>query len=279
MNYYNELFKREGTLLLDIWNYIIADETDRTIKTILLVLFTLSLISTLYIVVKHTAGHDPKFGTAGFWIAVSVCTLGLGAIVIACVFRFAEKHKNYMYPYKAEPYLFLPAWVSVVSYYILHIKQFDTVKDKLLISQLAGLSMFLLLMIANLFSNSNSAVNFLVPGKQKIDSAIKYVSADLERRKRAGMRSENVYELEGEKVCLKTIRSKELKKYLLVNEIYSDCLYKEYRKYDGSKFKVAELESMYIPKIYDCIAGLLIWMVVTTPYLSKVMEQLISILW
>lgn len=278
MNYYLEMCKSIISSINKIWNYMTSGETNATIRGMLWVLVCVSLISMIQIIMMSNHDHDPRFGTVWFWVTISMCTFGMGAIVIKCVDSVMKSPRVYKRPATHWAHLFLPTMMSVLFYFVFQTDIIPLLNGNIILPELTGLAMFLYLILENFLTTSNKSINFELPDNHKVYRLLGLIASSAQRRERALSKAATVYEYDGEKILLKRISPKELNKYLLIKEDDADFISKEYLRYDGSTFRVAEIEGLYIPKVYDCLAGLLIWLMVTTPYFSTVLVRVCSIL-
>ena len=278
MNYYLEMYKSIISSINKIWNYMVSVEMNATFRIMIWVLVCVSLISLIQIVMMSNDKHDPRFGTVWFWVAISICTFGIGAIVIKCADSIMKSPRVFKRPAAHWAHLFLPTMLSVLSYFVFQTEIFHFLNGTIILPELIGLAMFVYLILENLLTTSNKSINFELPDNPNVDPLLKIIAGSLTERELALSKSTIIYKFRGDRIPVKRISPKELTRYLLLKEEEADCIYKEYLRYDGSTFRVAELENLYIPKLYDCLAGLLIWLMITTPYFSTVLTRVCNTL-
>lgn len=78
-----------------------------------------------------------------------------------------------------------------------------------------------------------------------------------------------------EKIRLDILSKETMDESLLLDENQCNLLIRKYRKPTGETIKVVELGGNTVTKVYCCLAGKMLMVLVTTPYIPYVMESFI----
>ncbi|MCR5502309.1 MAG: hypothetical protein K6F53_04830 [Lachnospiraceae bacterium] len=243
MDYYRRMLFTMISLLKELGSRLLSDDSDHLIRCAVLLLGSVFLFAAIRMLLIRAGGVDPRYGTVAFWIVSSAFTFGIAAIAFLLTEAFPDRPGVHRRPRQVMKYLILPSYMSVCFFYILRLTPLSA--DALVFSELIGLVTFVYLIASVILSDSEPAMYFEMDDNEKAQ---------------------------------RSIPPEELKRYLLIKESEDQFLHREYMKYDGSILRVIEIESTVFHKICDCLAGLLIWIMATTPYVPWSLERIIRAL-
>ncbi len=234
MSYYRNLYHSISVEAGAFWKDLV-NNGNTALRWSVWILMGLSLVCMVRILILPFGRKDLRYGTVVFWLVFSVFTAGVGAILFVGADLLLKCPRVYKRPRRILGNVIVPAVTSYTAYVLLTSEYLQvSEKNSAAWAELTGLAVVLLTILKVLLTKNNRSY-FRFP---------------------------------------KPFRSEALKRYLLLEEEDGIFVWKRYLRFDDATFRLAEVQGLYLPKLYDCLAGILLWVMLTTPYLAGLFIRL-----
>lgn len=276
MEYYLKLIENIQNVFMDLIDCI--NGTESYGGRILLGLYVYVNIVLVTRILKITnAGKDTRVGTGAFWIVLSILTGGIGGVILIAIDKVCP-NRVFKRPFHSIGYLVFPTLVtlllSVASYY-----QWIEIEIDYSLALLGGILSFFVEYFIIFFQKQNRRMSIVLGRPQSIqeDAWVIGNNVGIREKIQSGKDGRVTVRIRDADVPFVSISQKELDKYLLIGEYRTASLIRKYIKANGETFCVLELESLVPAKLCSSLAGLMILIGLTTPYIPIALQSVLHI--
>ena len=220
-------------------------------------------------------GKDTNIGTAIFWVIFVVFTFGFGTVIFQII-ENVTYNRVYKRNFLKAFFIILPTAVTALATILFY--------DRLAFfgygnafPTMVGMTYSLMQTLAVILFLNNKRICIQIPenvNEADFVNAIgnsKNVCRTLKKNKDMYLKLARTEE----KIRLDILSKETMDESLLLDENQCNLLIRKYRKPTGETIKVVELGGNTVTKIYCCLAGMMLMVLVTTPYIPYVIESFI----
>lgn len=269
MNYYLNIIKETSHSCERLLETLMDTEKALSFSiTIIVFILTISIALIVRLGMISSHGQDTRICTVPFLIVTTICSFGIAGI--ACWILEARKENRinartyHSWPYLIFPFLasFIFALMSACSSNGMNIDIYTAI----FIGMIATIAEIILISV---LPDNKPIYVFLPDSYEQIKEYISLIESDSDFRKRAVKYKDSISCSSGNKEVIMKICDKQyMDKYLLIDEYRDKEVIRTYKKPNGEFFKVLALESNFLPKLADSLAGMLLMILISTPYIS-----------
>lgn len=231
--------------------------------------------STINAIFLSHEGKDTNIGTAIFWVIFVVFTFGFG-IAIFQIIENVTYNRVYKRHFIKCFYILSPTVVTALVT-ILFYDRLAPFGYGNAFPAMVGMTYSLLQILTVILLPNNNKICIQIPENVKESDFINAVG-NSKNICRSLKKNKDVYlKVAGaeDKVHLNILSKDTMDESLLLEEDRWNLLIRKYRKPTGETLKVIELGSNTIAKVYCCLAGMMLMVLMTTPYIPYVVESFI----
>lgn len=283
MQYYRYLFLETKDAFS---NFLACMERLRNNHLFFFFLIVIFGIVSLSVILLFRTAEDRclqfRIGTVAFWTTASVATFGLAGIIYLIACHFSRHYLVYRYRVRAWPYVVGPSLCVLGAYFITD-RYYSRIEMTPYKAIYAGFVCFFAQIVWALIKPSNRPFFIqIIQGFSDKGSLIKLDQGVREARKTLLDRQDksDPFKTEAKKtsngIRYRVFSESDLESCLLLKEDRNATLERSYQKTDGAILKVVEIESLTGDKIWNSLAGLILFVMINTPYVSYMFDFAVS---
>lgn len=283
MEYYRYMFKETISAISDFCACMTRLRTENIVYFCLIFSFVvLVLFGIVLLIMTGFCTHQLRIGTDAFWVTIIIWTMGVAIIPLLCLCKALKSNFVIRQPVRSLVYTLFPS-ICVIGSMLITQRYYTTIEMTPYLAVFVGFIGFIAEIIWSIlnpqnktffiqvikgFSDRSSLSNFTDAMREARASLIK-IPKDINPFDRAVRTSKT-----GSKY--RVFIEADLEDCLLLEEVRKTKLERIYKKPDGNRIKVIEIESLVSTKIWNSLAGLMLMVMLNTPYISYMIHRVIS---
>jgi len=280
MKYYADNLRNIGWQFLKLNSLIENDNGHLYMKSIIAyMIIGIGIYSCWKMTTFWWKNQSPNIGTVSFWNVLSLATFGIGGTLGLIINELSCRPKVYSRQNNLNLNVLLPVFTSY-GLGIMSSEGWIPYSIDPSLSLLIGIAVGLIQMIVAAVSPINKEMYVQIGSdKAYMDFAKElatnsssriglYKKKDLDKPIRQYGRNISPYKLSKEQIS----------RYLLMSEEENGVVYQKYQRPDGKIISVAEIPNLTYKGVLDSIAGIMLAIILSTPYYSMMLTKMMKFL-